>query len=281
MRIKAPPLKAYFIAMIAVACSAFALGGFLWLGERNLGTGLVRSQLYGALASVCGNSAEVGEVTGNFLIGYRVNGLRISGPDGEAFSAERARISIDLFSILRGKPAAKELIIAGCAVDPIRLGSLLKLEKSGGGTPPVEQLHFRDVTVSYPMGEIFFEDALLALQDDGIDAVVEGKINGLGFQGKLFVKRHTSGTGASLERFSLKLASGGEVALSGDLLPKLDLVGLAQDITHEALLSLFPQLAAVGPHGVLDTELRIAGSPRQATVEGKSLAPVGASPVFP
>ncbi len=281
LRIKAPPLKAYFIAMIAVACSAFALGGFLWLGERNLGTGLVRSQLYGALASVCGNSAEVGEVTGNFLIGYRVNGLRISGPDGEAFSAERARIRIDLFSILRGKPAAKELIIAGCAVDPIRLGSLLKLGKSGGGTPPVEQLHFRDVAVSYPMGEIFFEDALLALRDDGVDAVMEGKINGLDFQGKLFVKGHTSGTGASLERFSLKLASGGKVALSGDLLPELDLVGLAQDITHEALLSLFPQLAAVGPHGVLDMELRIAGSPRQATVEGKITSASGRIAGFP
>ncbi|MDI3532670.1 MAG: hypothetical protein PWR28_1015 [Synergistaceae bacterium] len=271
MKVKAPPFKAYFIAMIVVACSAFAFGAFLWFGERNLGTGLVRSQLCGALTSIFGDSVEVGEVTGNFLIGYRVDGLRLSCSDGEAFSAERARIKIDLSSILRGRPAAKELVIAECAVDSTRLGSLLKLGKSSGGTPPVEQLSFRNVTVSYPMGEVFFEDVFLTLKADGMDAVMEGKINGLGFQGKLFIKRHTSGTGASLERLSLKFASGGEVALSGDLLPDLDLVGLAQGITHEALLSLFPRLAAADPHGVLDTELRIAGSPRQATmtVEGK------------
>jgi len=267
--------------MIVLACSAFAFGGFLWFGERNLGTGLVRSQLCGALTAVFGDSVEVGEVMGNFLIGYRVDGLRLSGPDGEAFSAERARIKIDLSSILKGKPAAKELVIAECAVDPTKLGSLLKLGKSSGGAPPVEQLSFRGVTISYPTGEVFLEDALLALQDDGIDAVVEGKINGLGFQGKLFVKRHASGTGASLERLSLKFASGGEVALSGDLLPELDLIGLAQGITHEALLSLFPRLAVVDPHGVLDTELRIAGSPRRATVEGKVTSASGRIAGFP
>ncbi len=267
--------------MIVVACSAFAFGGFLWFGERNLGTGLVRSQLCGALTSVFGDSVEVGEVTGNFLIGYRVDGLRLSCSDGEAFSAERARIKIDLSSILRGRPAAKELVIAECTVDSTRLRSLLKLGKSSGGAPPVEQLSFRNVTVSYPMGEVFFEDVLLTLEADGMDAAMEGKINGIGFQGKLFIKRHTSGTGASLERLSLKFASGGEVALSGDLLPDLDLVGLAQGITHEALLSLFPRLAAADPHGVLDTELCIAGSPRQATVEGKITSANGRIAGFP
>lgn len=269
MRIKTPPFKVAFITMIVVACSALAFGGFLWLGERDLGTDLVRSQLHDALTSIYEGSIDVGEVAGNFLIGYRVKGLRLSGPDGEVFSAERARIKVDLSSILKGKPAAKEFMMAGCLVDVTRLGSLLKLTESGGGTPPVGRIRLEDVEGSYPMGEIFFEDLLLTIQGDDMSAVMEGKVNGSAFRGNLLLRRRASGAGTSLEKLSLKFTSGGEVVVSGDLLPELNLAGLARGITHEALLSLFPRLAAADPHGVLDTELRIVGSPKEATVEGK------------
>ena len=226
--------------ILALAALSVLLGVpvFFLLSGYDAGTGYFQTALLETMSSLSGWSISAETVSGNPVVGYSAENVRLSFEEEETARAESLAVKLSLLSLLRGSVKVDKLSLTGASVSTEKLFSAVRrtdLPESSGGMPFLPVVVFSPVELATPLGNLSLD--LLRLSPGKGTATIEGRGSFLGTRVEI---------GGSLAADSTVYLTGGflkagstSVSLSGEVSPEIFLEGIVNDLVLEKAAVFF------------------------------------------
>lgn len=231
-----------------------------------LGGPLVKKALETGLSSVEGLSGKIDSVSGNPLSGYKVKGIGLFNSDGDPLAeVGYLKVRLDLPKLLLKKISLPEIGLKSVKLNLKGLSELrFKSGKSKAGAAALEVPLIKIEHLAPFSGDWELESVTAAIDSGDISVCCGLSYRGLPVAASLDI----SGQGESwvLRKGLVKLLAGSG-ALSGDLLPKLNLSGVFDSLDSGGLSVLFPDLSGKF-HGAADMEWKVWGEAASPFAKG-------------
>jgi len=226
------------ILVLAAFSVLLGVPAFVLFSGYDAGTGFFHSALLETMSSLNGWSISAETVSGNPVVGYSAENVRLSFEKEEMARAESLTVELSLLSLLRGSVKVDKLSLNRASVATDRLFSAVRrtdLPESSGGMPFLPVVVFSPVELITPLGTLSLD--LLRLSPGKGTATIEGRGNFLGTKVEI---------GGSLAADSVVYLTGGflkagstVVSLSGEVSPEIFLEGNVNDLVLEKAAGFF------------------------------------------
>ena len=145
--------------ILALAALSVILGVpvFFLLSGYDAGTGCFQTALLETMSSLSGWSISAETVSGNPVVGYSAENVRLSFEEEETARAESLAVKLSLLSLLRGSVKVDKLSLTGASVSTEKLFSAVRrtdLPESSGGMPFLPVVVFSPVELATPLGNL-------------------------------------------------------------------------------------------------------------------------------
>lgn len=242
-----------YILLLIVLTGA---GLFFFAKDRDIATGAIEKAILKSLDSA-GFEGSVEEISGNPFKGYRITGIQVLSTDILQTSIETVTIELDLPGVFRWKPV-KRINISNSEI------VVQNLEKLGSLKPEPSESKFSmpPIPVEIDALKLEIENHVLTIEKGGIYAStpvtsldLKGSADGMPWTMQSSIE---TGDQVTLPRFLLDLGPKGNITISGDISPEMDIDGQIKELDLSALGMLDRRLEGIT--GNFTSDLHFTGS---------------------
>jgi len=237
---------------------ALSAAGVWYLSSRDVGAAYMAKTAKDLAQERFGADLAIGEVSGNPVQGFSAESLVLSKSGTTIITADSAQVKLDLFSLIKGSPKIRSVILTRADA---RLEELTNLSQGPVAAPtgglPSFSLHFKDSTLRTKAGDVLFDDGTISLEPEGLTVESVIGYNDASAQAKAEI-RFDEGN-LRLENLDLRIGKG-RVNLAGDLYPEIDVGGTLTDLDMGTLSGFWPGLGENSFSGSFSTNVKISGT---------------------